>query len=108
MEDSPGNTITLYDYQPAGTSGPLHSIKQDTVFQTWLFAQNKVSGQRVFLRWFTWRMEADILFNNLSNLTDDNVRILRTTKTAEGNGVGPARPVDIKRIVTYPVIPFTP
>lgn len=106
MVDSPGQRITLDPDAPSfpGTSGNLVSATQNTTFRTWLFAQERATGRRYYLKWCDWKMEANVKFNTPS-LTDDQIIKLSSTKTDEGDGMGSKEPVKSPRIVKYVAIP---
>ncbi len=104
MSDSPGHGRVPLQAQIAGTTGYIKSIKQETTFCTWLFAQHRTTNERVFLKWFTWKTKTDVDFRTPAQ-NDDLINVLTTTKIAEGTGRGSSNLSDVRVIPQETTIP---
>ena len=102
-----GNSVTKGCLTPIRTPGngqvstqdPLTSAQRENQFITWLYAQNRVTGQVSYLKWIKWQISYSVAFDFTKAVPETkNTWIFK--ELSEGDGVGPMAPVHTAFTVT--------
>jgi len=72
----------------------LTGFAKKVEFVSWLFAQNRQTKERRYIKWIRWHIDFEITFD-FTKTPPETITVWKAESIEEGDGMGPT-PVDIR------------